>query len=385
MSEILIDVTRLLGRLLKKKLPTGIDRVSLAYVQHFGNRARAVVRCGGKSMIVLSGSGSEKLFDGLLNQTAELTRIMSPLAKNDFFRVLCGRKLADAFLVNTGHDGLEEETYLGWLRKRQIRPLFLVHDLIPVNHPEYCRPGEMHKHLSRMNNVLRFASGVITNSQTTLNELGGYAEKTGQPVPPSIAAPLAAAELPPPRSARPVVQPYFVVLGTIEPRKNHWLLLHIWRKLVERFGDNAPKLVIIGQRGWECENVVDLLERSEVIRNFVIELPACSDADLSTYLYHSQALLFPSFAEGYGMPLMEALTFGVSVIASNLPVFREIAGDIPDYLDPLDSMGWLEKIEAFSASDHPVRMAQTDRRAQFQPPSWSSHFQLVENLMEQLA
>ncbi|MCG8431238.1 MAG: glycosyltransferase, partial [Candidatus Omnitrophica bacterium] len=141
----------------------------------------------------------------------------------------------------------------------------------------------------------------------------------------------------------------------------------------------------IGQRGWECENVIDLLERSEAIRNFVIELPACSDADLSTYLYHSRALLFPSFAEGYGMPLMEALTLGVPVIASNLPVFREIAGDVPDYLDPLDSMGWLQKIEAFSTSCSLERAAQCERRAHFDPPSWSGHFQLVENLMEQLA
>ncbi len=178
--------------------------------------------------------------------------------------------------------------------------------------------------------------------------------------------------------------PYFVVLGTIEPRKNHWLLLQLWRKLVERMGEHAPRLVIIGQRGWECENVVDLLERCEPLRGYVLELPACSDAELSTWLKHAQALLFPSFAEGYGIPLVEALSLGVPVIASALPVFREIAGDIPEYLDPLDGSGWMARIEAYADPDFSGRLAQLDRVAGFVPPAWSSHFQIVEEFLERL-
>ena len=66
----------------------------------------------------------------------------------------------------------------------------------------------------------------------------------------------------------PYCPPYFVVLGTIEPRKNHNLLFRVWRKLVEDMGDRAPRLVLIGRRGWECENAVDILERSEILRGF---------------------------------------------------------------------------------------------------------------------
>src|SRR5580698_988440 len=99
-----------------------------------------------------------------------------------------------------------------------------------------------------------------------------------------------------------ISEPYFVILGTIEPRKNHWLLLQVWRRLVERLGDRTPRLVVIGQRGWECENAVDMLERCEELRGVVTELPACPDVELTSYLRHARALLFPSFAEGYGMP-----------------------------------------------------------------------------------
>jgi glycosyltransferase involved in cell wall biosynthesis len=217
-----------------------------------------------------------------------------------------------------------------------------------------------------------------------LDELGRYAELTGKSMPPSVVAPLAPPELPAPSADRPLDPPYFVMLGTIEPRKNHWLLLQIWRRLIERTGERTPRLVIIGQRGWECENVVDLLERCEPLRGMVTELPACSDADLATWLHHACALLFPSFAEGYGMPLVEALSRGVPVIASDLPVFREIAGDVPDYLDPLDGKGWMARIEAFADPASPARGAQLKRLADFSAPTWSAHFQVVEGLLERL-
>jgi glycosyltransferase involved in cell wall biosynthesis len=116
----------------------------------------------------------------------------------------------------------------------------------------------------------------------------------------------------------------------------------------------------------------------------VTELPACTDADLATWLHHACALLFPSFAEGYGMPLVEALSRGVPVIASDLPVFREIAGDVPDYLDPLDGKGWMARIEAFADPVSPLRAAQLKRLAGYSAPTWSAHFQVVEQFLERL-
>ena len=384
MNDVIIDVTRLLWRLLKQRLPTGVDRVSQAYIQYFRNRARAVVNIG-KYRMLLSQAGSLKLFDILLRPAVNRNQLMNQLLHNEIFSGCFTKNLSGSFFIHTGHNGLEHESYLHWMQQMQVKTLFFVHDLIPIRFPEYCRPGIMERHRSRINNVMRFASGIITNSQTTLDDLVRYAHKSGHSLPLAIAAPLTAAALPAPSLARPVAEPYFLILGTIEPRKNHLLLLQIWRNMIERLGGRSPKLVIIGQRGWECENVVDLLERCEALKGFVTELPACTDMELSTYLHHAQALLFPSFAEGYGMPLMEALIAGVPVIASDLPVFREIAGNIPDYQDPLDSFGWMSCIEAFSRPSNPERTAQDLRRVQFVQPTWAGHFQLVEELMNRLA
>ena len=235
-----------------------------------------------------------------------------------------------------------------------------------------------------MKNVLKTAAGIVTNSQSTLDTLSRFAVLSGCAMPPTVAALPGGGILPQPPGPRPLAEPYFVMLGTIEPRKNHWMVLQVWRHLIELHGPAAPRLVVIGQRGWECENVVDLLERSSPLRDFVLERSDCSDAELVTYLHHAQALLFPSFAEGCGLPVIEALNLGVPVIASNLPVFLEIAGHVPEYLDPMDGKGWLACIEDYRLPDSPRRTAQLQRMPRFKPPTWQTHFQAVEHLLEEL-
>lgn len=384
MSRILIDVTRLAGRLLKGRLPTGIDRVGLAYVAHFGARAGAVLRFGAR-VVALPPEQSQALFACLLGRPPGFRRTLAGVLARAVLMPPAGQALSGAFLFNTGHSALENVGLHRYLRRHGARLVAVVHDLIPITHPEYCRPGELARHTRRMATVLEFASGVVANSRATLDELRVFARAGGQALPPAVAALLASGVEQQPASTRPLAAPYFVVLATIEPRKNHWMLLQLWRRLVERHGHAAPKLVVIGQRGWECENVVDLLERCDLLQGAVIELQRCGDAELATWLRHAQALLFPSFAEGYGMPLVEALNLGTPIIASELPVFREIAGAIPDYLDPLDGPGWLSRIESYAAPDCALRTAQRRRMAGYTPPGWAAHFERVEALMEQLA
>ncbi len=383
MREALIDVTRLLDRTMQGRLPTGVDRVSLEYARHFGERATALVRFAGQ-WIELSPNDSERTFEALLSPSASFNQLIRRLVARAATQSIGRRFSAPRFLFNTGHSGLEQAQYARRLQHSHLRPIFFVHDLIPITHPEYCRPGECGKHRLRMNTVLEHGHGVIANSVQTLDELVAYGEAVGLPMPPAAVAPLAPARLPAPAASPPLEQPYFVMLGTIEPRKNHWLLLQVWRQLVERLGDAAPRLMVIGQRGWECENVVDLLERCAPLQGFVHERAACSDAELASCLHHAQALLFPSFTEGYGMPLVEALTLGLPVIASELPAFREIAGDIPEYLDPLDGKRWRELIEDYARPDSPLRAAQCQRMNGFAAPTWEAHFEQVEILMGRL-
>jgi glycosyltransferase involved in cell wall biosynthesis len=268
--------------------------------------------------------------------------------------------------------------------RRCLKSVFFLHDLIPISHPEYCRAGEAERHHRRLETMLSTGRGLIVNSVATRDELMAYAAERCVAVPPCAVALLAPAKLPEPYRGRPLEKPYFVVLGTIEPRKNHSLLLHIWRQLVAELGDAAPQLVVIGQRGWECEQVVDLLDSCAALRGQVTELPRCDDRELATWLAHAQALLFPSFIEGFGMPLVEALTLGVPVIASDLQVFREIAGEIPHYLDPLDGPGWRRAVLEFVRPGSIERQTQIRRMANYVPPTWDQHFAVVEELLREI-
>ena len=379
--KILIDVTRLVDRFMKGRLPTGVDRVGLAYVQHYGAQARAVVRWAGR-LWVLPRVQSAALFAWLA----------APVQPRDAVWIIARGILAGGwrhnvagwFLFNTGHSGLHERVYVQMLLELGVRPLFVVHDLIPITHPEYCRAGEDVKHRRRMCHVLSLGHGVVANSQATLNDLSRFAAQSQLPVPAAVVGLLAPGPAHCVASTCPVEAPYFVVLSTIEPRKNHILLLQVWRRLIEQYGEHAPRLVVIGQRGWECENVVDLLERCAVLKGFVIELTDCPDEMLVTYLHHARALLFPSFVEGYGMPLVEALALGVPVIASDLAVFHEIAADIPEYIDPLDGLRWAEQVMDYAQPNSESRAAQLQRISHFKTPGWGEHFVKVDGLLARL-
>ena len=383
MSEILIDISRLLFRRFANRLPTGIDRVSLEYLRHYVATAHAVLSFKGL-LVVLPRHESERLFRFLYEPAIYRFEhwLLSPrLILAVFKGAWTSGAYRGAILFNTGHMGLGDERYAIGMRKYGVRLVFMVHDLIPITHPEYCRPGELEKHTLRMRNVLRIAHGIVANSNDTLAKLLVFSRNISREMPLSVVAPLAPGLRRMKPVTRPIAEPYFVVLSTIEPRKNHLMLLQLWRRLREELGEDVPRLIIIGQRGWECENVVDLLERSELLRGYVFEYSRCGDVELATYLHHAQALLFPSFVEGYGMPLIEALAEGVPVIASDLAVFREFAAEIPEYADPLDTLRWLALIKEYSSPTSELRRAQLSRLENFRLPTWDQHFAQLESLL----
>ncbi len=288
MQDIILDVTRILGRGMKGRLPTGVDRVCLAYLEHFAH-ARLFIHIRGNG-ILLTPADSARLREWLLIPETDRLRILQnlPIQFSSLLRAPLSQPPRDAIFMNLGHSGVEYPRYMDWLQRHGVRPVYMVHDLIPITHPEYCRDGEVERHTLRMLTMLRTAHGIVTNSQDTLDALTTFASDHQLPLPATLVAHLGT----PPsltfsQSKRPLAEPYFIMLGTIEPRKNHLLILNIWRKLVERHGALAPKLVLIGQRGWECEQIIDMLERCPALQGSVIEYPDTSDEMLASWLHHS--------------------------------------------------------------------------------------------------
>ena len=128
--------------------------------------------------------------------------------------------------------------------------------------------------------------------------------------------------------------------------------------------------------------MVDLLERCEAIHPYIIEKNDASDEEVVSLLAGASALLMPSYAEGFGMPVQEALAIGTPVISTPLPAIREFAGDIPDYAEPHDGVRWLELIEAYAQSHSPQRDAQLNRLTNFRHHTWPEHFERVAAFLE---
>jgi glycosyltransferase involved in cell wall biosynthesis len=380
-APILLDVTRLIWRRWNGRLPTGIDRVCLAYLDHFGPRAQAVIQHD-RFRGILDRTASRALFDLLIRAPTNFRSALVGLLAKIVWRAR--QPGENRLYLNIGHTGLNSPGFAAWCRRESVRPVYLVHDLIPITHPEFCRSGEPEKHRQRMRTVLTTAQAVIGNSQVTIDELAAFGAAEGLALPPHVVAWLGSDMAATPAPTASPDRPTFVVLGTIEGRKNHEMLLRVWKQLIGALGEKAPQLLVIGQRGWEADAVFDHLDNAEQLRPHVVEQNQCSDADISRHLGSARALLFPSIAEGYGLPLVEALGAGVPAIASDLPVFREIAGDRPDYLDPRDEAAWARTITDYADPLSEARKAQLLRIAGFRPPTWAEHFNRVEDLLRSL-
>lgn len=382
---VLLDCTRLVSRSWTKRSATGIDRVCQAYLRHFASRARAVVQHRGVFR-TLTRDHSDRLFDLLEGPDEAFRSRMMTFAPVAIARGDRAAGAAGAFYINVGHTDFDLDSHGRWAQLSRLRPIYLLHDLIPLTHPDYCEPHAVRRHRGRVIGALKTANGIIVNSRSTQKELGIFAADQGLALPPVLAAQIAGASLVTgamSESKTALSQPYFVCVGTIEQRKNHTMLLRLWKGLAARLGARTPRLVIIGQWGKRADALREMLRANPALAAHVTILNRCNDADLGAWVAGARALLMPSVAEGFGLPVDEALKLGTPVIASDLDCFREIGQGIPLLLPSDDSVAWEDAIVGF-ATVSPERDRQLRMMRSFRPSTWTDHFADVETWMERL-
>lgn len=126
---------------------------------------------------------------------------------------------------------------------------------------------------------------------------------------------------------------YFLMVGTVEPRKNVARVIQAYCDLREEHGDRCPALIIAGRKGWRCRELVGIINR---LRGTVIWLEDVTDAELVALYRQAICLVFPSLYEGFGLPVLEAMTVGCPVITSRTSAMAEIATGAARLVDPFD-------------------------------------------------
>ena len=167
--------------------------------------------------------------------------------------------------------------------------------------------------------------------------------------------------------------PYLTV-GTVEPRKNQGLLLDSFEKVWTEAPD--AKLLVAGFAGWHSEAAVERFRRHPRWKTHILYFPNLSDAELRYAYSRSKALLFPSHAEGYGLPVVEALRHQMPVFASDILVHRQVGGDCCVYFSPFDSQALASQIIGFERTG---LFPAAKQPGNFDTPTW---LQAVQELID---
>ncbi len=259
-----------------------------------------------------------------------------------------------AHLIDDACPSLQKMRHLG------VFVYFVVYDILPIQHPEWWPQGVSQKFQGWAKKLVEYADGLACISEAVVSDLHHWFSQTlatsAQPVP---SIPIQAFHLGGdlessvpsqglPEGADIFLQSIeksntFLMVGTIEPRKGHPLVLsafeHLWKQ------NHDFSLIIVGKAGWLMDEFVDELTQHPQFNTHLFWLQGISDEYLDKIYAKSTALIAASEGEGFGLPLIEAAKHHLPIIARDIPVFREVAGEHAYYFQGHSSEELAESIQ----------------------------------------
>lgn len=321
--------------------------------------------------------------------TLRLYPCLHPIALSVLEELLDGRpdhvELADRRVPST--DDVDVFHATSWIRPPTFEgPLVMTcYDLTVLSHPQahvlanrvHCLTGLLDAHLA--------GDAFLTLSQATAKELRSFlevAESRVHIIPAAVDTrfrPLDAAAAESALAALGLAPPYVLAVGTREPRKNLGRLLDAWQGLDAPCREATP-LVVVGGAGWGNEAERARLETAEGVR-----LLGYVEDDLLPALYaQASAFVYPSLAEGFGFPVLEAMACGAPVITSTVSSLPEVAGDAALLVDPFDTAALRQALASILADPAEAERLRTAALARAQAFSWPQSAASVLGLYRQL-
>jgi len=382
-AAVYFDVSDLVLDLSNHSTLSGIQRFQAEILGNLIAESRSVpIRCA-----VLSRRGGLFTIDG-----TELLRIIDELRADSTLRYVAGQVLDDLLdsaipcAVRAGDIFLETGAFwnmpgigqlLQGLKGSGVRIGVFLHDILPAVAPEYFEAANTSAFLKGVFEALTFADFVLTTSEFNRTCL---AERTGSAfdrVPVRLVPlgnELSRPAYDPPAISETVAellgQNYVLAVGTIEVRKNPIYLLNMWKMMVRSGRPEVPRLVFVGRPGWMVEDFMRQLKGCNYLGGHVVVLRDASDVELDLLYRNCLLTAFPSFLEGWGLPVGESLGYGKICLCSAAGGTPGVGGDLVDHIDPYNVRDGLETLLRYL--DDPERRCRREQEIaeNFQPRTW---------------
>ena len=264
------------------------------------------------------------------------------------------------------------------------RYVAMCHDIIPLLFPKWYEDHDVRSFRHHFDAVFARGDDVMTTSQSNARDITAYCARSGFPSRSIPIVPLGA--LPLKQDAGRVPLPdglerekYALFVSTIEPRKNHAMLVEAWRTLVGEglIARSGFKLVFVGRDGWMMGDFIRKVEADPALSGTVIRLQNVSDAMLASLYDGASFCLYPPIYEGFGLPPLEALQRGKAQIVSAAGPMPEVVGDFAIKLDPGDGAAWTHRMRNWIAGSPEREQIAARARSDFRAMTWdesAKHF-----------
>lgn len=263
----------------------------------------------------------------------------------------------------------------------------LIHDIIPLIDWTVLTAGMTTSFARWLHEIVDEADAIFTVSDFTRRGLIQYAAEVGWRLPPvdvlRLGTGFAEVETTVPQPCRPLPEPYVLFVSTIEFRKNHPLLLRVWRRLLDRHAAaEVPTLLLVGRPGWMTEAFFAELAECRYLDGKIVHFADVSDPELREIYRRCLFTLFPSLYEGWGSPVAESLKYGKFCVASDRASLPEVGGEFCDYFDPTDEADALAKIERVLFEPGYLAAREAELRARYRTPSWADCARLLVDTLD---
>ena len=266
-------------------------------------------------------------------------------------------------------------------RRQKFKFFHFIHDMIPIIVRGYVVEGLPESFAAYKRKVFSISDGIIANSQSTLRDVLRFMEQESIIPPPSVVVRIgedlsASASSKNPALEKTIGGEFMLCVGTVEGRKNHTALLYALKEAKLR-GVTIPKIVIAGRIGWLTQDLLYTLQHDTDAKDGVVFIESPTDSELSWLYQNCRFTIYPSFYEGWGMPVAESLAYGKLCLCTNQSSVPEVASDLVDYYSPYDTGEILEMVLKYM-DDKVLKQKEQRIKKVYKPASWQTMYKNIE-------